>query len=666
MTFAEDLLKVDDIHKIMKQIFDQHVSQKEMTRDDIKNSFRVYVDKFDPKRMYLLESEVYPYLNFSDAQADVVLLDYKRGRYNTFEELNRSIQRAIVRSRLIRKKIETDLTTLFNTAPKVAEKANNGDIKLQFPKDLEALQQRIENELIKFINLEKGRFGNKIVMDSQARTIEMFEKKIQDDENDYLYQNEKGTILPKEQQENLFVMHLLKALASTLDAHTAFYSESEASDLKMRLKKEFEGVGITLKRQNDGTIRVDSLLSGGPAAKSGLIKDGDTLLQINGQKITGDSFEKVMGLMQNRKETDLVLTVQRPGSKELIGVPLRKEEITVQGDRVDVASRKINDGIIGIITLHSFYQGANGVTSEEDVRKAITQLNQAGNLKGLILDLRENSGGFLGQAVKVAGLFITNGVIVISKYFNGEEHYYRDLDGKTDYKGPLVILTSRATASAAEIVAQALQDYGVALIVGDETTYGKGTIQNQTVTGEGNKGVSLFKVTVGKYYTVSGKTPQIDGVKADIVVPGIFNFQHLGEQYLDYTVKNDKIQNEYVDDLSDVTPNLRTWFLRNYMPTLQRRDYSYQKMIPALKVNSANRLATNKSFQSFLQQAQLGRPITIFSRDKSGTPQPMDFQLDEAVSIVQDIIGMAQQQKSNLIVNKSEKEIALKSAFSYD
>src|SRR5690606_836656 len=163
--------------------------------------------------------------------------------------------------------------------------------------------------------------------------------------------------------------------------------------------------------------------------------------------------------------------------------------------------------IIGKITLNSFYQGDNGVNSENDVRDAIKKLDKMGNLRGLILDLRENSGGFLTQAVKVAGLFITNGVIVVSKYFNGEEHFYRDMDGKVSYTGPLVILTSKATASAAEIVAQALQDYGTALIVGDEHTYGKGTIQSQTVTE--NQGAAFFKVTVGKYYTVSGKTPQI-------------------------------------------------------------------------------------------------------------------------------------------------------------
>ena len=174
----------------------------------------------------------------------------------------------------------------------------------------------------------------------------------------------------------------------------------------------------------------------------------------------------------------------------MITVPLVREEIAVDEDRARWNYEIFDGGIIGKIKLDSFYQGDNGMTSENDVREAIKQLDKQGNLRGLILDLRENSGGFLSQAVKVAGLFITNGVVVISKYFNGEEHFYRDMDGKISYDGPLIILTSKATASAAEIVAQALQDYGVAIIVGDEHTYGKGTIQSQTVTE--NQGVDLL------------------------------------------------------------------------------------------------------------------------------------------------------------------------------
>ncbi len=123
--------------------------------------------------------------------------------------------------------------------------------------------------------------------------------------------------------------------------------------------------------------------------------------------------------------------------------------------------------------------------------------------------MRENSGGFLSQAVRVSGLFISSGVVVISKYGDGSLKYYRSMDGSPHYQGPLVILVSRGSASATEIVAQTLQDYGVALVAGDIQTYGKGTIQHQTVTSDRTN--SFFKVTVGRYYTVSENRPKSKG-----------------------------------------------------------------------------------------------------------------------------------------------------------
>ena len=149
-------------------------------------------------------------------------------------------------------------------------------------------------------------------------------------------------------------------------------------------------------------------------------------------------------------------------------------------DRIKSSYEVVEGGIIGKITLHSFYESTDGVSSEKDIKEAIRDFRRKGELNGLVLDLRENSGGFLGQAVRVAGLFVSNGVIVISKYGKGDVHYLRNIVGKSYFNGPLVVLTSKMSASASEIVAQALQDYGVALVVGDERTFGKGSIQYQT------------------------------------------------------------------------------------------------------------------------------------------------------------------------------------------
>jgi len=467
-----------------------------------------------------------------------------------------------------------------------------------------------------------------------------YENKLREFENRYLYQNDHGQPLPAAEQENLFSIHVLKALASSLDAHTSFYQANEAYDMRVRLQKEFQGIGIGLKNTPDGIV-VTRLIEGGPAAKSGQIIPGDILTAIDGQTVIGTNFDKVIDILHGDKNTKVILSFKRIVGKENpqnYDVTLKRDEVFLNEGRVEYSSVPFGNGIIGKITLHAFYQG-EGVSSEQDVRNAIKELQKKGNLKGLVLDLRENTGGFLSQAIKVAGLFISNGVIVISKYSNGEKHYYRDVEGQESYKGPLVVLTSKTTASAAEIVAQALQDYGIALIVGDEHTYGKGTIQTQTVTD--NQSSSYFKVTVGKYYTVSGKTPQKQGVKADMVVPSRWHNIQVGE--VD-SVEPDTIEPSFNDTLSDVKPSDKAWYLKYYMPTVQHRTDEWRKLLPTLRKNSEYRLANNKNFQFFLKGKAPTEEESLPEEEGDwimGGKQKNfgvdDMQMNEAVKIVEDM-----------------------------
>jgi len=452
------------------------------------------------------------------------------------------------------------------------------------------------------------------------------------------------------EKQNAFAMHVLKSLANSLDAHTTVLNPTEAYDMRIRLEKELQGVGIALQPSANGFI-ITQLVKDGPAAKSGLVEINDLLVEIDGTPVQRLSLSKVMEMLRGKPGSKVILVLKRMillngvTIEKVVTVPLMREEVSVDEDRAQWSYVTFDGGIIGKIKLDSFYQGDNGITSESDVRNAISQLDKQGNLRGLILDLSENSGGFLSQAVKVAGLFITNGVIVISKYFNGEEHFYRDMDGKVTYDGPLIILTSKATASAAEIVAQALQDYGVAIIVGDEHTYGKGTIQSQTVTE--NQASTFFKVTVGKYYTVSGKTPQIQGVKADIVVPSQFVHENIGEEYLDYPLKEDLIPPAYEDNLADIAPNLKPWYMHYYTPTLQHKKLFWERLIPQLKKNSESRMSQNTEYQAFIKGSSAPGKQKI---------NPEDLQMAEATAIMKDMITL------QLHLRGSESELGGSSA----
>lgn len=640
VTYAQqdELLTKNDVQRVMNDILSQHVDHKEMSGEVLSKAFQLYIDQFDPERVYLFKNEVDRLTNISKNDMNRILRQYNRGELYKFEEIDQVIQNAILRTRNYREEILKREDYLFQSSsddPKDLELLDQ-DEKPPFTDNIKELKDRNRDEIIQFISGERQRYGDRAVMENRKRTLRSYLETVMHRENQYLYVNDDGKRLTETEKENLFVMHVLKALARSLDSHTTFLDQNEALDMKIRLEKGFKGIGVVLKRRPEGVV-ITRMIKDGPAMKSGRVQVGDLISEINGDNVEMVTLEELVDKLRDQTHPAVSLILKRKvdGKEQVIRVSLPRELIAVDEGRVDVQYEAYRDGIIGKLSMDSFYQGGNGVTSEKDMRKAIKDLQKQGKLKGLIIDLRENSGGFLNQAVKVAGLFITNGVVVVSKYSNGEKRYYRDMDGKVSFDGPIIILTSKATASAAEIVAQALQDYGVAIVVGDEQTYGKGTIQSQTVTDGPSS--SHFKVTVGKYYTVSGKTPQVRGVKADIVVPSYYSKELIGEEYLEYPIEADAIPNSYQDSLVDVDAGLKPWYLRYYMPSLQKRETSWHELVKPLQSKSQRRLAQNPSYQKFLRGDWDWNP---FLEDEQNLPANLDFQMQEAVSIMKDMIIM--------------------------
>lgn len=645
-------LKREDIGKIMEQIFSQHVDEKRMTTKIIRKSLKSYIDQFDPDRTYLLDSEVQPFIYVSVSSLNDSLQNYEENNFEIYEKLNGVIQQAILRARKNRLQLFQNPEPLFTESLSVKVDPNEDveelNLNQNFAKSSEELFNRQKKQIVKFLGQERIRYGNKEVTRNPSATLGVLNNNLRNHENSYLYQDATGHSLSPEQRENLLAIHILKALSGSLDAHTTVYDPKEAYEMKVRLQKSFEGIGVILKQGPKGEVKIASFVKGGPAESSKMLEINDQIVGIEGKDISKESFGKVMELLKGKNSSAVKLTIKRGINEagqtkdKVFDVVLQRAPITLDEDRVEVDYMPYpdNEGIIGVITLHAFYQGENGVTSENDVKNAIKKLDQKGKLRGLILDLRENSGGFLSQAVKVAGLFISNGVVVISKYSNGDEKFYRDIDGKITYDGPLIILTSRVTASAAEIVAQALQDYGVALVVGDDHTYGKGTIQSQTVTE--NNGTNFFKVTVGKYYTPSGKTPQIRGVVADIVVPSPFSKEHIGEEYLEGALKSDEIPSAFDDTLQDVQPSLKPWFMHYYTPSVQKPTDKWRKLIPELSQKSKMRTSEDPSFRAYEKWVnELAKPRAPGQRVAVSSPNfdsKKDYQMAEAINILKDMV----------------------------
>lgn len=631
-------LHLGDIPKVMDQILSQHVETKAMTPELLQRALKNYVDQLDPDRVYFLEEEVHPFLACSPQDLSRYLAQYQHNDFSIFYQLNALGQQAILRSRQHRSEVESDFAALYAAAnqPGALEKGlpSNPAEPLSFAQSEKELRDRQRDALIRFVAAEIKQFGAKLVQQQSQRVIALYERQARLSERGCLFEDGQGAPLASREQENLFVLHVLKALASSLDAHTAFFNEEEAYDMRVHLEKSFQGIGVVLQEGLDGVI-ITRLIDNSPAARSGKLQVNDRILEINGKSIVDEPFLSVLDLIRGGDNTAVTLRIKRIAlangqeKEKIFDLTLNREPIAMNEDRVKISFDPFEDGIIGKITLYSFYESDNGISSENDIRDALKKLNAEGRLKGLVLDLRENTGGFLNQAVKVVGLFISNGVVVISKYSNGEEKIYRDLDNRVFFNGPMVVLTSKMTASAAEIVAESLQDWGVALVVGDDHTYGKGSIQHQTVTEKNSS--SFFKVTVGKYYTPSGRTPQIQGVKADIVLPSMINEDYIGEKYLAYSLTSDTISSYFDDNLQDISPQVKEWYQRYYLPSLQKRDDRWQKVLPLLKEKSAERMGHNAEYQALIEAAQ--NPST---REQL-TPSE-DFQLEEAVNIVKDMI----------------------------
>lgn len=375
----QDLLKANDVNRVMQQILSQHVDKKEITGKIIQSALIIYIDQFDPHRMYLLEREVTPFVHLSQEQLNQAIEQYKKSDFSLFQQLNRVIQGAIERSRRLRKELETEVKSglfHFNSTKEQTAVSKDEEFEPFVNTDTE-LKEKLTQNLATFIEAQKRRYGEATSAQKKEQILNNYETRLRAFENQYLFQNEKGESLPIAEQDNLFTIHVLKALASSLDSHTSFYQANEAYDMRVRLQKEFQGIGLVLKDSIQG-VMVTHMLDGGPAARSGLIKIGDTLLEVDGEAIVDHPFEKVMEMMHGEKNAQIKLTFSRKEEgkpDQIYTVELKREAIILNNDRVDVSSEAFGNGIIGKITLHSFYQG-DGVSSEQDVRDAIQKLEK--------------------------------------------------------------------------------------------------------------------------------------------------------------------------------------------------------------------------------------------------------------------------------------------------
>jgi len=342
------------------------------------------------------------------------------------------------------------------------------------------------------------------------------------------------------------------AFARSYDPHTEYFSASQAEDFDISMKLSLFGIGALLGSE-DGAARVMRLIPGGPAERDGRLRPGDRIIGVaQGDGETVNILHWPIGrsvrLIRGPKGSKVVLTVW-PAS-DVSGatekrIDLVRDEVKLEERAAKSRLREVPDESgaarpLGVITLPDFYadfkamRNGEGRRALNDVERLLRELREKG-ARGVVLDLRGNGGGSLPDAIEIAGLFIPSGPVVQVRDQRGV-HVVSDPDPGLEHDGPLVVLVNRLSASASEIVAAALQDYGRAVIVGDFKTHGKGTVQSLRPMDPHDARMGQLKITTARYERISGGSTQREGVHPDIVISSALDAMEIGEEFLPHAL----------------------------------------------------------------------------------------------------------------------------------
>jgi carboxyl-terminal processing protease len=345
----------------------------------------------------------------------------------------------------------------------------------------------------------------------------------------------------------------VNSLAQVFDPHTEYMPPQQQEDFEVNMTGQFEGIGAQLRQDGDYIV-IERVIPGSASSRQGDLQEGDKIIAVaQGDEepvdVVGWRVDKAVKLIRGKKGTEVRLTVKRKDGSRLV-IPIVRDVVELEATFARSAILG-DDRKTGYIRLPKFYVDFYKSTNRnaaEDVKLEIEKL-KASDVEGIIFDLRGNGGGSLEAAIEIVGLFIERGPAVQVKSSTRGTSVKQNRDARVYWDGPLVVLVNEYSASASEIFAAAIQDYGRGVIIGSKATFGKGTVQNMLNLDDALRGggmadmapLGALKITTEKFYRINGGTTQLEGVHSDIIFPSAYEYIKTGEQELDYALPVDKI-----------------------------------------------------------------------------------------------------------------------------
>ncbi|HQZ51340.1 MAG TPA: carboxy terminal-processing peptidase [Chitinophagaceae bacterium] len=677
--------KYEQILKLVGEMLKQaHYSPQDIDDEFSKKIFKKFITDLNAEKNIFLQSDIDALKKFEttiDEEIKGATVEFFLAAGKSFNK--RMEEAATISNELLAKPFifSTDETVLLD-ADKLNYPVTDAERKDRWRKKIKYMTLERYVDLLETREKNKGKEGFVVKSDTELekearekvqkimdRTFDRYRLKFSDDD-----------------KFNMFV----NAITTTFDPHSEFFPPVDKRYFDEEMSGRFYGIGASLQYE-EGNIKVASVLSGSPAWKSGEIQAGDVIVKVAQGKedpveLTGFVVTDAVKLIRGKKGTEVNLTLRKQDGTLKV-VSIIRDEIVQDETFARSAIVKNETSKIGYIFLPEFYADfdrPNGNRSFTDVANEVTKL-KAENVDGIVIDLRNNGGGSLYDVVQMAGLFIEDGPIVQVKDRENNASVLKDKDRNVLYTGPLAVMVNEFSASASEIFAAAIQDYGRGVIIGSTSTYGKGTVQRNIGLDENgfslsNAELGTVKLTLQKFYRINGGSTQLKGVSSDIILPDNLEYLKVREKDDEDALPWDEINKaayknwdpgydlKTIQQLSNLRlENDNTFNLikesAEWLSNQNTKEYSlkldkYKEEQEAIR-KTVKQLESLLKLKAELDVSALPKEVDRWSDDKSKQERfqqwlkslQKDIYLDQAMKVMNDMIN-----QQNLVKIKGNEE----------